>query len=193
MDSVTICNFALTMLGMPCVASFEDEGDNNARMLKQFYPVLRDRVLRDHTWSFATRYCQLTAIEESPLDPCFEYACPLPEDCIRVVKMTDDSSFRRCGNLIFCNSPDPQIEYISRVVDPNEFDPNFIEALQYCIAAELGMANTRDANLINMYRQEYQQRLAVARAIDSQENYYNNQRSRPKRSNWIASRGSKGV
>ena len=52
MNTIEICNLSLMMIGMPTIVSFENN-NNNARMCKNFFPTVRDRVLRDHCWSFS--------------------------------------------------------------------------------------------------------------------------------------------
>jgi len=191
MDSVAICNLALGMLGMPTIISF-NETNNSAQLCKKFFPVLRDRVLRDHTWSFATAAKDLNILDEPGFDPEFPVVCPLPGDVIRVLRLIPDLPFHRHGSTIHTVDRPQKVVYIRRVEDPNAFDATFVEALQYLIAAEIGMANTRDAQLINLYRQEYRAKLAVARSIDSQENRDAYRPDAP-RSRWIAARGASGI
>lgn len=191
MDSVSICNLALGMLGIPAIASME-EPNNNAKLCKRFFPVLRDRVLRDHSWSFATASCAVQVLAEKSYDPEYEHVCLLPGDCIRVLRLIGGGRYRRLGHRIYVNEPEAVVEYIRRVENPEEFDETFTEALQYLLAAEIGMASTRDAQLISFYRKEYEQRLAIARSIDSQENRFAMQNS-AKRSRWIESRGASGL
>jgi hypothetical protein len=186
MDSVTICNLALMMVGIPAITSFDDS-NNNARLCKEFFPVLRDRVLRDHTWSFAVASCDLQQLDERCIDRDFQFVCALPGDAIRVINLDDDSPYRRIGNRILVRKLPARVMYIKRVEDSNLFDETFVEALQYLIAAEIGMANTRDAQLINLFTQKYQLALATARSIDSQENRFAYQNN-PQRSSWLAAR-----
>ena len=100
--------------------------------------------------------------------------------------MKQTQIFERSNKILIKNYPN-RVLYVSRVEDPNLFDEIFIEALQYLIAAEIGMANTRNASLINLYHQKYQQALATARSIDSQENRFAYQNN-PRRGTWISSR-----
>lgn len=188
MNSVMICNLALMMVGIPAITSMDDD-NNNAKLCQKFYPVLRDRVLRDHTWSFATAAYDLQELQEESPDINFPIVCALPGDVIRVMGLQSDSPYRRIGHKILVQAMPDKVLYIRRVEDPNLFDETFIEALQYMIASELGMANTRDAQLINLYRQKYEQSLATARSIDSQENRFAMQNN-PRRSYWIESRGA---
>jgi len=185
MNTITICNMALAMLGIPNITSF-DEGNNNAKLCKAFFPAIRDRVLRDHTWSFATKFYELQTLRDASPDPQFPYAAALPADLIRIVRLADGAAYRRAGKQIFVRNIPAKLIYIARIEDPELFDETFCEALQYAIAAEIGMANTRDAQLINLFRQEYATRLAIARSIDSAENQHVYQSAR--RSDWLAAR-----
>lgn len=173
MDAVTICNLALNMVGIPPIVSFSDN-NNNAKLCERFYPVLRDKVLRDHTWSFATFSIKLPRLAEKPFDPRFEFAFQLPSDLLRIIEVIPDVPFRKVRDMIFANQ-DVTCVYVGKVEDTELFDVTFTDALQYLIAAEIGLANTRDGNLISYYRQQYERSLAIARSIDSQENHHNYQ------------------
>ena len=187
MDSVSICNLGLMLVGIPAITSFNDE-NNNAKLCKDFFPVLRDRVLRDHPWSFATAFHELQKLDERSGDPGFEAVCALPGDLIRVIELAGDRPYRRIENKILVRELPATLVYTRRVEDPELFDETFIEALQYLLAAEIGLSNTRDTQLIAMFRQEYERRLALARSIDSQENRYALQNG-PRRSRWLRGRG----
>lgn len=170
MTSVEICNLALTAMGIPPIVSLDD-ANNNARSCKQLFPVLRDRVLRDHTWSFATAAYDLQKINASSWDPRYPFVCGLPADFIRIVTLVSEGPYRKIGeNRIFVETFPDVLVYIRRVNDSEQFDATFAEALQYMLAAELCLVNTRDPQSAALFRQEYERRLAVARSIDSSEN-----------------------
>lgn len=169
MDSVTICNMALMAAGIPPIVSFE-ETNNNAKLCKSFYPVLRDRVLRDHTWSFATTYYPLQQSADASPDPELPVQCVLPGDIIRIVGLLDNSPYRRIGNRILVSAPNLTLVYIARVEDPNLFDASFVEALQNLISAEVVLSASRDVQQAQFFRNEYERKLSIARSIDSQEN-----------------------
>ena len=174
MDSVTICNMALMAAGIPPITSFEETNDN-AKLCKTFYPVLRDRVLRDHNWSFATAYFDVQqSAEESP-DPEYPVVCILPGDLIRVLNLLDNSPYRRIGNRLLVTHFPVTLVYIKKVEDPNLFDPAFTEALQNLISSEIVLSASRDIQQSQYFRNEYERKLAIARSIDSQENSHINQ------------------
>lgn len=186
MDSVTICNLALNMLGIPQITSFDDQ-NNNAKLCKRFFPVIRDRVLRDHSWSFATTGTNLQQLTTLPFDPDYQYACALPGDLIRIVGLSPDQAYRKAGRNIFVNELPATLFYVRQVENSDLFDETFCEALQYALAAEIAGSSTLDLQKVNYYRTEYQRILALARSIDSQENRFANQLA-PRRSNFIAAR-----
>ena len=186
MNTIAICNAALAMLGIPAITSFE-ENNANAKLCRALFPALRDRVLRDHPWSFATRYHDLPILAQQSPDPEYPFAAHLPGDIIRIIRLIPrDIPYQKSGRTLLLAEPAEQLVYTAKITDSELFDDLFTEALQYLMAAEIGMANTRDAQLISMYRNEYMQRLAVARSIDSAENRHFFQSRR--RSDWLAAR-----
>lgn len=191
MDSVTICNMALMAAGIPSITSFDEE-NNNAKLCRSFYPVLRDRVLRDHTWSFATAYYKLPQLSEESSDPEYGIVCGLPVDVIRVVRLTDDSPYKRIGNKILVTHHPVTLEYIRRVEDPNLYDAAFVEALQNLLSSEIVLSSSRDIQQAQYFRNEYERKLAVARSIDSSENSDAHQPA-GKESSFLAARRGYGM
>lgn len=188
MDKLKICNLALMLVGIPPITSLDGE-NNNARLCQTFFPIIRDRVLRDHPWSFATTFYDLQALHETSPDPRFPKVCLLPGDVVRIISLEPDRPYRKVGNNILVEELPARLCYTRSVEDSNLYDSTFIEAVQYLLAAEIGLANTRDAQLISMFRQEYERRLAVARSIDSSENRFEHQNG-PRRSGWLGARRS---
>ena len=185
MDSVTICNLALNMLGITGITSF-DEKNNIAGLCKQLFAPLRDRVLRDHSWSFADKACDLARVQNvESIDPDKPCVCSVPGDCIAMRYCLYNIPFRPWGRYIMVPALPAKLIYTARIEDATLFDDTFVAALQYMIAAELAMNHTRDLAMVNMYRQEYNRQLAIARSIDSQENVYSYQNAR-RNSRWIS-------
>jgi hypothetical protein len=132
-----------------------------------------------------------TTTETSP-EPDFPFVCAEPFDLIRILEVDDGEEYIRVGNRVLTKRSGARIKYVRRVEDPEQFDELFTEALQYAIAAEIVITNTRDPQLANYYRSEYERRLAVARSIDSAENRHD-MKPRPQRSHWIEARGGGGT
>ena len=188
MDSINICNLALARLGLPAITSF-DEAGNVAQTCRTLFPVCRDRVLRDHLWSFATAFFPLSAAAEPSPDPAYGVAAHLPGDLVRIIRIAEDMPFRRIGHLICLPGLPATLVYIRQVTNTELFDSAFCEALAYLLASEIAMSNTRDAGLVRTFAEEYRARIAAARSIDSQENVHALQTSR-RRSSFIAARAA---
>ena len=171
MNAVQLCNMALSSLGIPTIVSFDDDS-NQARQCKIFFPVLRDRVLRDHIWSFALAGAELQELSETPYDPTFSTVCALPVDLIRLVDVYPEQEYRLNGRKLLTHSAIVHIVYVRRVENPELFDPLFCDALQSLMASEIALSNTRDASLAQYHRQEYERRLLLAQSVDSQENIH---------------------
>lgn len=189
MNSIDICNLALGMLGMPRITSFE-ETNNNAKLCRDFFPILRDRILRDHFWSFAVSVTPLAAIDDVSPFPDFPAIYALPADTLRVISLADDSDYVLFSNQLYTAAENPSLVYVRKVEDPEEFDSSFSACLQYLLAAEIGAANTRDRSLIDYYLAQYNHLLTQAKANDSQENVFANQPP-PRRNTFLASRSGK--
>jgi hypothetical protein len=174
------------MLGIPQILNF-DEDSSQAKLCKQFFPVLKGRVLRDHTWSFAVKAVQLQELAEKPFNPEFEKACILPGDLVRVNHLIPHAPYQIAGDRIFVNVFPATLVYTANIEDVSLSDVTFQEALQYALAAELALANTRDAAMANFFRGEYEKKLALARSIDSQENLHIYQ-SRTSKSSFLNAR-----
>jgi hypothetical protein len=145
---VEICNLALNHIGAKTISSI-DEASEIARRCKLIYEPLRDAVLRDHAWNFATASEQLAVLNETLPGWLFLYA--QPSNCINVRRVFNTIAVANPANQDFkiLLSPDTKTksiaanleaswcEFTYKVTDPNVFDPKFIEALSYRMGASL--------------------------------------------------------
>jgi len=78
-----ICNLALSHLGDEAtVASIDPpEGSAQADHCARWYPIARDMLLQEHTWSFATRRIQLAQVAYPYTS--WQYAYAKPDDCLK--------------------------------------------------------------------------------------------------------------
>ena len=169
---IDICNQSLGWLGANLITSFDDMS-KESNLCQANYSYLRDAVLEDSIWSFATKRAELPLLDEDVLG--YGSSFQLPEDCIRVDKVYRDSKFldnttvdyiiedrKVLSNLNACF-----IKYCYRLVDTVRFSPNFTNALAYRIAAELAIPLTKSRTLQQQMLQIYQMRLEEATATDS--------------------------
>jgi len=134
-----IVNFALTLLGENRITSIDDDV-KAARDMKAVYALCRDNLLGAHTWSFAKKRAQLTALSEVP---AFQYArkFQIPTDALRLVMVGEfyagvsladysnmpSSEFTIEGKQILTDYAAPlNLVYIRRMDDPTQFHPCFV-------------------------------------------------------------------
>jgi hypothetical protein len=164
-----ICNNALQLLGAGRITSISDSTDKKARECNVAYASTRDALLRRHPWSFAIRRAELAA-DATP--PAFDYANAFtwPTEALRVLKPTNDPfiDWQMEGRKILTNYDAPlQIRYVAQVIDPNEMDALFREALAAKLAEvtcyAITQSNTRKAEAISVFDRV----LAEARATNA--------------------------
>jgi len=177
-SSVDICNLALTKLGQDTIVALTQESET-ARRCNILYDRVRDQVLREHTWSFATKIEALAELaNESVLG--WEYLYLMPSNCLRVIKVydegdTDTNNYDKLlspdtnTHVIATNLYQAYMKYIKKIEDPNLFDTLFINAFVAKLAAELSLVITGNSSLMASFIQEYNAFIAQAKAIDAQE------------------------
>ena len=78
-----IFNMALNELGVSApVQNADAQDDNRAIILRNFYEIARNEVLKAFDWNFAEKYRVLTPTTDECLDPRFRYVYDYPNDCL---------------------------------------------------------------------------------------------------------------
>ncbi len=157
LSEIDIINRALIEIGDQRIASRTDN-NNRARIMNDLYDGIRDELLRECPWNFATQRDTLSA---DPIAPVYEWATAfaIPADHLYMVSTENNSAYRLEGNQILSNQENSlKITYVRRVTDPTEFDTGFVELLiaklaykgAKNIAADLALEDRlfRDYNLV---------------------------------------------
>lgn len=186
MNAVDICNQALVSLGMNPIVSLEGN-DNSSVRCRTLFPICRDRMLREHIWSFALSSVPLQKLAETSPRVDFPIAAALPVDCIRAVRLNSGRPYILRQNRILITAVPDSLEFVSRIDNAELFDAAFADALASLIAAELALYGTHDAGILQFHQQQYARKIAAAKSIDSIENIHLYQR-RTFRSELIAAR-----
>lgn len=146
---VQICNIALNHIGQRQITAL-NENTQSSRACSLVFDTVRDSVLREHTWNFATVMEQLAPISGESV-PVWDYLYTYPPKCLFVRKVFNSSTSddqlpdehkemltpvtkQKC---IATNVETAWIEYTYQVTDPNLYDGAFIDALTYRLAASL--------------------------------------------------------
>lgn len=89
-DQVSICNMALYHLAIgKKIASFNDKSPE-ARACSLFYDQVKDEVLRDFAWPFATLTVSLALVQQQPTYE-WGYSYRLPNDCLAARRLLNGS------------------------------------------------------------------------------------------------------
>lgn len=170
-SEVTICNSALTKIGVKRINALTDTSKAGL-LCKEQYPLQRDALLKSHPWNFAIKRTALASTGTPAFGYEFEY--PLPVDCLKVLNTEENSSlpgskFVVEGRKILTDLSPLKIRYISAVTDVSQFDAEFQEALSLKLASEL----TYSLQQSNTLRESLQRQLGIvlrdARSSDAQE------------------------
>ena len=165
---VGICNGALNQLGATTILSLTEDS-KNARLCNSRFTQVRDALFRTHPWNCLQKRIQIAADSTAPAWG-FTFAYTLPADCLRLLKILDyDSNYKVEGRKVLSNTETMKILYVSRVIDPNEYDELLRETLSASLSADIAFAVTsNNTTSQNMY-QLYQEKLRDARFVDSTE------------------------
>lgn len=147
---IQVANRALTKLGAARIISLDDN-NKQARSITNCFEDLRDAELRAHRWQFAIKRASLPASVDAPAYG-FENQFPLPSDFLRLDMIADQypdtildnyigtetAEWAIEGNMILTSMSAPlKIRYGAQIIDPNEWDSLFREALACRIAADI--------------------------------------------------------
>jgi len=74
------------------------------------------------------------------------------------------------GKTVICDETSPiNVMYVTAVDDPELFDPTFVNAMAWRLAADLAFPMTNDPNLTIAMLKAYEQTLSSAKTLDSVE------------------------
>lgn len=166
--AVSICSNALLMLGAQTISAMDEDSDR-ARLASNFYPDVRDMVLRSHPWNCCTKRVVL-APETTP--PAFGYAYRflLPGDCLRVMDIDGLVDYQIEGREILSDSAAIKLRYLFRNEVEATWDALLVHAVTISMRQAFAYPTTMSTSLEQLITQVLQPILAQARAVDGQEN-----------------------
>lgn len=164
---VEICNLALSNIRAKSINSLT-EGSIEAQQCALKFPIVRDMLLRDTPWQWANTLKPLALLADDPLQWSYAYQYPsdcvnlqyVTADFAFRSQDADGIDFRYLNQISFVE-PDKRVPfevrnidgnrvvladqteayafYTKRVTDPNLYDPQFIMAFSWYLAAELAV------------------------------------------------------
>ena len=179
MASITdICNAAISHCGTRSKISAIDEGTAEANACLTHLALVRDATLRAFDWNFARLTAQLAELANPPARWRHKYA--LPTDCLRLRRLNDvpllalpetfceiaadrDSTGAFITVMLTQASPVAAI-YTAQVADPLRWDPGFVDAMTYGLAARICFELTGKDDRVRTLTQLWQATLQRAGA-----------------------------
>lgn len=177
MSEISICNQALALLAIPPIISFED-GTTASGLCSRLYAPMRNHVLEERAWTFATDRDTLLPDTTAP-DWGYEKRFLIPTEWLRILSVTDivpinagqSNSIRpfewnREGRYILGNADKVYVQYVKVVSDTSQFSSNFNDCLAYRMAAEMAIALTENRTIFENMTAMYNRKLIEASLTD---------------------------
>jgi hypothetical protein len=162
-DDVQICNMALARISGQPISDIDSSTEKSAKYCRIFYEPVRDAVLAEFPWSFAVKR-QTLALSTETNYTRYQYLYQLPTDprCLRPLELYSASfeescyPFKREGALLYTDEASPILKYIAQIDDPTLFDPVFVDAFAWLLAANLikPLNGTPDQDPWTIYEQQ---------------------------------------
>ncbi len=150
---------AIGWLGGTLITSIDDESVE-AELCKANYDNVRDAVLEERDWSFATSR-KVLAPSSTPPDFGYTNQFELPSDYIRVIAVSSNPAFTRSidwakeGNAILADLDVLYIKYIRKVIDETQFSSGFAQAFAARLAMEFALPITNSPEMQQQMQQLY--------------------------------------
>ena len=180
-SEVDICNLALSHIGASDTISSLTEQSVEAFHCNLLYTDSRDAVLRAHPWSFAKRHLALSDVGSPPGNWSYRYSYPNDALYAREILQTDTAgdpikfevalSDAYNSRVILTDQEEATLIYTYKATNTLVFDPLFVNALSWKIAADIAMPLTRDHNRMQTAYQMYQATLSEAQTFDANESH----------------------
>jgi hypothetical protein len=145
-----ICNMALYHLGMQSVTALSDVGNPSVDACNVFYTPALDDIYREFGWPFATSRVLLTEVSNTAASVIgWDYIYEYPDTAANIFSVFDEGSVdtkedqefevlydpTTTERVICSNLEDAYAECSYKITDTTLFDPKFVLALTYKLAA----------------------------------------------------------
>jgi hypothetical protein len=186
-SEVSICNQAILWLGGQSLISLDDNS-KMAEWCKNNYHLIRDAVLEEISWMFASDRATSTVEDKDAWGQ--RYSHPLPQDWLLVqgvftdVSSLDpsnwipDEAWEREGNKVLANNGTVYMIGTRRVTDTGQFSAMFTQALAARIAADAAIPLTQNRLLQRDMWALYMDKIHLAGAREGRQGKNERKRAR---------------
>ena len=181
MNSLDICNSALSKLGVEPISSFEEES-KAARLCELQYDLIRQKLIRDHKWNFATARISIVPDETVPGTedtPVFGegFLFSITVDSVRILRVGDGETTAKDsvleiphkieGSKIIADTNPLDIMYLKDITDVDLMDVSFREALAWLLAAELSYPIIHSTSQALAFKDNAADEIRSSRSLDA--------------------------
>lgn len=174
-SQVAIANRALSRLGSERILTL-DQASTAARAIKDAWVMVRDEVLRAHSWNCVTKRASISELSTTPSFG-YQHHYQLPTDCMRVLEVLSGDGETPTSypwvvesRLLLTDESAPlRIRYVRREEDTTKYDPLLASCIAARLALELAEELTQSNAKIQTAQVWYQSLLLSARKADGEE------------------------
>lgn len=174
---VSISSNAMLRLGGEPISSFDEADATGAniervRLAVNLWPTVRKQVLRAHYWNCAIKR---VLISPDATPPSFGYTnrFPRPADWLRTLQVgeteRDRIEFVTEGGYFLSDEDEFHLVYVFDNTNPATYDALLVACMEAAMAWAMCYAVTKSTSLRETLARELQDQLALARAIDGQD------------------------
>jgi hypothetical protein len=177
MSVVSIVNQALSLLAVDPIISLSDD-TKQANVASRIYAGVRDHVLDERAWTFATGRAVLTPEGTTPAFG-FSHQFSIPTTWLRILSVTDILpvlgsgeftrifEWRREGDFILGDAEKIYVSYTEVVTDTSKMSSSFKDCLAYRLAADMAIPLRESRALMIDYQTIYSDKLIKASSVDA--------------------------
>jgi hypothetical protein len=179
-SDVDVCNKALNYLQAGSISSLEDN-TAKARACLAVFDTIRDSVLADYPWSFAT-HIEVPELIVDEVLVGWLYLYAIPAKCLAIRKIFVDTSvpnpdpieYEECVSpstlkrAVAVNYEDPYMRYTRQIVNPALWSVKFSDAMAMRLAAEIGATITGKQEAATEAANRYGTIVSEAKRLESE-------------------------
>jgi len=197
MNRLDVCNLALMYIGVTRPVQSFSENSTEAQLCNRVYDTAKEIVLKAFAWEFSKITAALTVTTETSNK--FEYVYEYPDDCIRILSISDSSGIGvdqqpfEVSSIVTDSLPYKRIltnvksayaEYILNVYE-EALPGEFLDALAWKVATMIGTGLSKTPQTIQFANQMYEISLSKAQKASM----YEKPQTIINRPSYLASRG----
>lgn len=172
---VEAANLALSRVRQPPIGAFA-ENNTRARQVRLHFGGVRDSLLAEHDWKFATDWI-VPAAGTAPDTGPWANRYPLPENVVAVRLVQDlgaDSwtiEAAPSGELkaLVTNTDAPLVKVTVRIASPALWEPLFLDVFELRLAAKIAPVILKSNTLAANLNAEADAKIALAKRVDAKE------------------------